>query len=610
MLALALAALFATAGSTAPRAAVLVYAPGANDAAELERVIATRLANDPDVRLLSVDDIAELLSIDEPLPPAIDAASKAKADALWEQAHKAFVEADYPAALRALDDLSPLVERLSAEERVRAHELSAAVHVKLDDIPTARKEAIATLVVAGELPSDLGYYPPSVRRVFEEAVTGLHKVTLTFNRVTAKAEVTVDDRPVPGASVSLPAGVHRVRVRAKGFRGIERDIALTEDDTMSLALAPALDPATSRILTSVVASGAMLSDDQRRSLDRLAGRLDVDALVLAVRETGAKRAGIWWSTPKDTFNFLGTFGPGADGDGALAERVAGSLAEARRVVTAPTPVPGVTGPARVYEPATHVPHVGLTYSTRSRAVRGADGNGFNLDFTGAGVRVGGAMERFGITGEFELGAQTFGLSSSKVNTPSGGKVALKGGTDLTGRGAIGFLFRGQGAGNQKWRVGPMFEFHVDDWSGGDPTDASGAPLGINPAQLFYTPSIRLEAWVPVTAQAALSGSVNTYPVQGMKYTDGMSEVPAFTTGHLNSNNNNGGNVGAGSSGYRVELGGEWSPRPQWWVGATLGKEAVRTGYVGDSKALFSPAVRDAVETWTLTTFAVTGEYRF
>src|SRR4051812_38990805 len=100
MIALALSAFFAAAGATPPRAAVLVFAPSANDAAELEQVIATRLGNDPDIRLRSVDDVAELLAIDEPLPAAIDAATKAKADALWEQAHKSFVEADYPAALR------------------------------------------------------------------------------------------------------------------------------------------------------------------------------------------------------------------------------------------------------------------------------------------------------------------------------------------------------------------------------------------------------------------------------------------------------------------------------------------------------------------------------
>ena len=604
MLALAISALLAAAGSTAPRAAVLVHAPSSNDAAELEQIIATRLGNDPDVRLRSVDDVAELLAIDEPLPPAIDAGTKAKADALWEQAHKSFVEADYPAALRALDELSPMVERLSAEERIRAHELGAAVHVKLEDIPSARRDAIATLVVAGDLPSDLGYYPPSVRRLFEEAVAGLKKATLTFTRVTAKAEVTVDDRPVAGTSVSLPIGVHRIRVRAKGFRGIERDIALSEDDTMILALAPALDAATSRVLTSVVASGATLSDDQRRSLDRLALHLDVDALVLAVRDTGEKRAAIWWAAPKDTFNYLGTFNPGGDGNGALAERVAGALAaEARRALPVPTPIAGVVGPPRVHVPPSYDAHGGLAFSTRHRSVRGADGNGFALDFAGIGPRAGISVERWNLIAEAEVGAQTFGLSPLKVNTPSGGKVAVNGGTNINARAAVGFVIRGHAVDNQKWRVGVMLENRVDDWGGGDPIDSSGTPLGINPQQIFIMPSLRLETWIPVTPRVVVSGSGEFNP----QFDAGTIETPANTTGNVDSSASG---IKAGTTGYRAELGAAWSPRAQWWFGGSLAEEAQRTQYSGDSTAAFSPTIRNAVGKWTITTFTATAQYRF
>ena len=600
MLALALAALLAN--SPTPRAAILVHAPDSNDAANLERVVSTRLTGDPNVRLVSATDVAEALGVDEPAP-VVDAAAKTTADALWQQSHASFLEANYPAALRTLDELSKLVGRLPTADRVRAHVLSAAVQVKLEDLPAARKDAIAAMVLAGGPPAELGDYPPSVRRVFEESATSLRMVTLSFTRAPSKAEITVDDRIITGSKVSLAAGTHRLRVRAKGFRTIEREIDLTTDQALPLTLAPALDAATIRTLTAVASAGARMSADQRRSLNRLAVHLDVDVLILAVRDASEKRAGIHWAPPRDTYQDLGRFGAAADGDGALAERVAGSLAEAARPVAAVTPPPVVEPRVpRVRKPASWDVRGGLAFSSRNRRVRSADGGGFALAFSGVGPRASIAVERWKLAAELEAGADTFGFSETNVNRPSGGKVAIKGGSAITTRTGVGFVIRGKGAPNATWRVRPMLGFQVEQWGGSDPKDVDGEPMGLNPSAGTYLPSLRLAAWVPVTSEIVVSGSGDLYPTAGMKI-NLTREDPENTSGDNDARR-------AGSSGYRASLGAAWSPRAQWWFGLDLAQERRRHEYDSAAVAPFSPPLRDSRESLSITTVTATAEYRF
>lgn len=595
MLALAVTALLLQA--PAPRTALLVHSADSNEAESLERVVSARLANDPNVRLSAATAVAEALGIEEPAA-TVDAAVKTKADALWKQAHASFVEGDYPAALRALDELSQIADGLPAADRVRAHELSAAVHLKVEDLPAARKDAIAAMVLAGGPPADLGEYPPSVRRLFDEAAPSLRMVTLSFARVPAKAEIEVDDRAVTGNKMAVPAGVHRVRVRARGFRTVTRSVDLASDQTLGFALAPAFDAAMIRTLTSAVSSGARVSEDQRRSLNRIALTLDVDALILAVHDGSEKRAGIYWAVPRDTFADLGRFGAGADGNGALAERVAGSFAAAGTVVT---PAPVEPRAPRVRKPASWAARGGLAFSTRNRRVRGEEGNGFGLAFTGVGPRAAIAVERWKLTAELEAGADSYSMSKTTVNRPSGGSVAVNGGSAITTRTGVGFVIRGKGPAEQTWRVRPMFGFQIEQWDGADPQDG-GEPMGLNPASVTFGPSLRLSAWVPVTRQVVVSGSGDLYPTRGMQL-DLIKENPENTTGQNDTRN-------GGSSGYRASLGAAWSPRAPWWFGLDLVGERRRHEYTGNSAAPFSPPMRDSVETVSVTTITATAEYRF
>lgn len=602
-LALLVGGLFAAPATPGPRVAVIVTAPGANDAAELERAVSSRLSSDPGVRLLSVDEVAESLAVDEPIPAAVDPITRAGAVALWESAHNAYVEANYKDALTALDELSPIVERLSAAERVRAHELGASVHLKLEDAPAARREAVLSLVAAGDLPADLDNYPPSVRRVFEEAFISLKKGTLTLKRLTANADVTVDDRPVAGGNVVLPFGVHRIRVRAKGFRGIERDFELSGDDTMTLALAPALDARTVRLVGEVLIPDSKISDDQRRSLDRLAVHLDVDALVLADRQAAEKRAAIWWAAPRDEFHHLGSFAPGEAGDGALAERVAGILDEAAR--PAASSGAGTAPPAKVSRPIDRRVTAGLIFSSLHRTVTGSAGNGFSLNFTGVGPKARIRSEKWGVTGTLEASLQTLGLEKDVIDSPTGGTVTVHANSEITARGSLGYSFRGDAVAGQEWYITPGVEGMVDVYQGSDPTDASGNPLGLNPSQTVIAPSLRLEVYVPVTAKLALSASGNLYPVASMGFDNGTTESPSGTSGTLGGNTTN-----DGLSGERLSLAANWEVRDRLRIGLDLGYERRQTQFLGQASAPFTPPLTNAVEVWTFETMFVSACYHF
>src|SRR5579859_3810772 len=162
----------------APRVAVLVSSPASGDAGELERVLRVRLSTSPALALVPATAIASSVGVDEPAP-SVDPQTRGKADALWASARREYVEGRYPAALKALDQLEPLLLHLPSAEHVRAHALAAAVHSKLEDLPSARREAQEALVMAWDKPLDLSEYPPSVSKVFKESEAEMKRATLT-----------------------------------------------------------------------------------------------------------------------------------------------------------------------------------------------------------------------------------------------------------------------------------------------------------------------------------------------------------------------------------------------------------------------------------------------
>jgi hypothetical protein len=246
-------------------------------------------------------------------PPAAEHAARALESIA--EARGRYVEADFDACLRAVEDDARLTALLATSEREVAARLSfwrVACRVGVGDADGARREALRFAVFGLPLPEDAGSATPDVESALSAALREVESAPRVSLRVdsTPRGAISVDGREpscTAPCEIDLPEGDHVIAVEAPGFvraarvvrasAGAEVSIALDEappevaaaqwrarhasfeamDSTESVVLLSRATRARRLVVFSVLSEG---------ELARIRGALAIDGRVAARAERG------------------------------------------------------------------------------------------------------------------------------------------------------------------------------------------------------------------------------------------------------------------------------------------------------------------------------------
>lgn len=619
-LAAAVAALV-SAGALAPsaraadaRVGVIVVGGDRAATGTAQRTLEVRVATLPSTTLRTAGEIAPVIANRAPPARTADPVARKKAADLIAEASRAYYEDRLVEALDRLSAAGAVLElapRVPVEDRVRLLLWRAAVLLALQSRDKAEAEARAALALSPQLTVDVSVFRPSLATLVEEQrARALPAATILFDGIPPGAELRVDDR-TGSPRMALVPGRHWLWLRAPGFHEVERPFEIAADVVIPAAMPLALEEGVDRALTAIVARGDV-PPEMRPALERLADRLQVDALVLAAMrgDPAADARGLVWWRANARATASPTFAATTAGLAQLADWAAAHVASDRpatvgaAVATTASPTPAATpataSATTVRPPRTGTPRpprsrvgtvgaftwgadAGFAVVSRTRRIQGG-GSGFSSGFTGVGPRLALDARMGALQADLGVSYVSYAMSRLDVNLPSQGRTTIDGGATLTVDAVVGWRFDFGGdpdASAVAIGAGGFFEQH----DAKDIVDG-GTALGLFPSET------RLGALVRVDGRYRV-GNVSGGPL----FVTGALGIAPFTTWSESP---------AGTSGRdartapvpSLSAGLRWQPG-RLGVAVAYAGEIRNATFSGDAAAPLDPAIRDARLTQTL-----------
>lgn len=579
---------------TPPRVAVVCIGDDPVTTGACQREVETRFVA-PKFALRDAPDLAASIASRTPPADPSDPSERRRAAEMLEAGAKAYYDDKLVDALDRLAAVQALHERasgISTDERIKLLLWRTAVFLALGDRPKAEAEARGALILSPSLQVDLSVFRPSVKSLVDEIrAAGLPSATILFSGTPPGADVKIDGRPVTDR-MQVPLGRHRLVARAPGFLEVERSIEVSGDASIPLAMPLFLDPHLEKLLVAIAEKG-VVSADGKRTLDRVAEKARVDAVVLALVRTRATPADarvlVYWRASLAPSS-AGT--PQATSVAAIAD-----LAFARADATAPAAIAAMRklpGAVAARTPAPPPPPSGersrlalaargdIAIVSRERAVDSEDGAGFSSGFVGIGPRVAVDLSRGTLIGEVEGSFVSYSLSTLDVNLPDGGRSTVTGGSTVAARAGAGVRWPARESIALVGLAGIAWEAHRGD----DIRD--GGAVGLFPSETRIAIDVRGAVHADVSRFTLVAGA-------GLSPWSQTSEAPSGTTGRDPSS----------AIAPSWQLGAHLEPRRGWNAGLVYEGELRTTTYSGAADLPLDPPLTDVSVRQTLHTVVLT-----
>lgn len=160
------------------------------------------------------------------------------------EARARYVDADFDACLRAVDDDARVTELLAASARESAARFlfwRVACRVGAGDAEGARREALRFAVLGLPLPEDAGSATPDVEAVLSSALREIESARRVSVHVDSRPRgaISIDGREpscTAPCALDLPEGDHVVAIEAPGFLRNSRVVRAADGARVSIAL--------------------------------------------------------------------------------------------------------------------------------------------------------------------------------------------------------------------------------------------------------------------------------------------------------------------------------------------------------------------------------------
>lgn len=359
--------------------------------------------------------------------PVVSDAVARSMKSLLEAAQESYYDGELDAAHQKLEELRGLQTAqpsTSVEQRVRAMVWHAAVYAARNQNARARQEARSALTLVPDLELDRVKFPPSAVALVQETKRTLETASVELVGLPPGAMVRVDRRDLGTQTrFELPVGTHELWVAARGFVPYSREIEITTDRTIDVALSVAFDARDLKTLTEAVQRG-FADGNAVALLERLASRAAVDGWLLVDRRASGLRGLLW--LPGMPESKVSTLLPATDEGTQALVKWAQKQLEPR---VAPPPRPPIVGYKEGYWSAEGV----WIVQRLARALHSSDGTVVRSAFNGTGPRLQiHAHNEQGWFGFFivdlityEINPPTFTLLDGSTFTGGGGASRLE-----------------------------------------------------------------------------------------------------------------------------------------------------------------------------------------
>ena len=591
-----------------PRVGVVTVGEDAAAAGDLQRAIELRLSASRKAEVVGAAEIAAVLPAGPgstaPATRPLDPAVQKEAASLLREATDAYYQDRAAIALDRLGALAALHERAAAfpvADRVRMRLWRTAVFLALRDTAQAEAEALTALNLDPDLVVDLNEFRPSVRDAVERVrARGLRAATIVVPGLPSGATLELDGRPVTPPFKAL-SGRHELTARAPGRRDVKRIFeAGSSDLSVPMYLPVATDGPTETALTAL-ATSSQPPREAREVAERIASRLDLDWLIVAVGRTNDAR-GIALSSDGDVFHAS----PVASGNAAYAnlaawfdQRILAEPAVAATPRPTRTPGPVQAGPGGVVgsRALAITANGGLVWSSRNRRLSGDGGSGFDVSFGGVGPRVTVDASLGAPFAHVEAAWITYGISTLDVTLPDGSKSDVDGGTTTFARLQAGwrhaFTPGEPDAGPSVYAaLGGSWESHAAN----DVRQPGSGDLGLLASYQRTAVEVALGGRMPLNAplSPAISGGLVVAP------TSTWSETPSNTSGRKPSP----------AFAFGWSLGVAAKPSDRLTVSLDYTGSMRSIAFEGTAKAPLDPALTDPTLDESFHSLGVTAGYRF
>lgn len=574
-----LAAVTCPRAARAARVTLVVVGEDVEHTGLVQRELSEALSDDDEV--VSLQDAIGALptsrSVPAPDKNVVNAIAK-NIDAL-EQAFYVDDQSGVQSALEKIDALLSKHPGQYGEQRAQVGLWKTAIQMSASDTEGARRAVEEALHANASVTVDLNKFAPELAELVNETRKRLGTRQLTIANLPGDAVVALNGAVVEvseSGELELVPGTHRLEVWAPGLRALKRQIDVSQDTELTLALAVDLEARTETVLReSADQGGATLL--ARGVLAELASKTQSDAVVVvhAVPQDGTQHAVVWRPGEKAGHaldsNYTGQI------DSFVADLVTKAKPHLVAAATAPDNPPPTSPPTTAGVAGFHVTGaLGVQYLSRF-VLPQADSPGVEIASGGptAEVRIdykaplGSGNVR--VEGLFEFAYRE--LSSTELTgtfNPSATPVALYGGIGLMGAVHAGYAMRL--ASDRLMLAGLVGAAYVLDQV--DDYDDTELPIGINPSWRQLRLDVLLEAGARFGAAGVfLRGGYGISTVSDVAI---HNEEPALGTGILPA-----------TPVYMVG-GGATYELAQWVLGARVSWELMAVDYEGAGSSRMAP----------------------
>lgn len=277
-----------------PRVAVIAVADEAADAGALQAQLEHDLGQLEGAEVLEALEVAARIGVATGRervvwPPSVTAS----VSTLLDEAQQSYYRGEYDQAEVTLEKVTAVHEANSpvpVNQQVSLHLWYSAVAFARRQRDPAITHARAALNLDPQRTIDVNLFRPSFARFVERVRKQLPEAEVMVVGLPPGAEVILDGHSA-GTRATVFRGRHEVVAHAPGFIPVRIDVDVQDTTRLDVHLPVALPAKDSDVVGRVLA-GDGPSISERAELRDLAGRLEVDGLVLA----RPGRAYVWWRT--------------------------------------------------------------------------------------------------------------------------------------------------------------------------------------------------------------------------------------------------------------------------------------------------------------------------
>lgn len=519
----------ASALAQASRAGVVVVGQDPAAVAGAQKTFESRLGSSG-ISVRGLGDLVPVIGATATQVPnawSADAAARAGFESAMSEVKREYFSDAMPRANARLDAAAAILDKavdVPGQVRVRVPFWRAAVLLRQGQREDAETELRLALVLVPNMEAEPNAPPPVVQLLQEMRAKSpkSHRVTLSGS-IPVNAIVKIDDVVLSPANLHATSGTHVLDVVAPGFRPFNRAFDASADTTIEVAMVPALGASWEKLFEAIVTRGEV-TDGDRKSLESMAQREQLDYLVLASAKPGDLRALVWRASDGTSQSKVG-----ADAETLAAWAVEQTIVNRALAAATPrstprpsaTPRPAAT-PSGVSGERPEMPIVvegGFAFANWNRTVSSAaPGNGYEVPgLRGGGPRIRATLLRGVIHGDAEVTWLSFG--SIETTAPDESDATVPGGSMLAARVSAGYRHLFGARDERSTSISLLLGGFYESYTAGELEDAEH----VFPSHARSGLDVRVAAGVPV-------GPVRLLVELGAQPGGSWAETPADSTG--------------------------------------------------------------------------------